>query len=53
MNDLPPNVDDANGNNNTPPDNKPTNIWVELCLGLGSGGASLPTMYNDTLRRLI
>ena len=35
MNDLPPNVDDASGNNTPPPDNKPTNTWVELCLGLG------------------
>ncbi len=34
MNDLPPNVDDASGNNNTPPGNKPPSTWAELCLGL-------------------
>lgn len=35
MNDLPPNVDDSSEDNNTPPNNKPTNTWAELLLGLG------------------
>lgn len=35
MNDLPPNLDDSSGNNDTPPNNRPTNTWTKLCLGLG------------------
>ena len=36
MNDLPPNGDDVNESNNTPPNHsKPTNTWLEILLGLG------------------
>jgi|GEM_PF-3085301 len=36
MNDLPPNGDDVNESNNTPPNHsKSTNTWLEIFLGLG------------------